>query len=102
MLTDHQVRKLRRLDRLALPKELAALRAGMDPKTARKYRSPGSGKLKVAGGISGPMKESIQRASLKGKGVSELPTVDREKELSLGAFGLREPSGVLIVVEREE
>ena len=30
------------------------------------------------------------------------PPVDREKELSLGAFGLREPSGVLIVVEREE
>src|SRR5262249_62329171 len=41
MLTDHQVRKLRRLDRLALPKELAALRAGMDPKTARKYRRLG-------------------------------------------------------------
>jgi hypothetical protein len=41
MITDHQVRKLRRLDRLGLTKELAALRAGMDPKTARTYRRLG-------------------------------------------------------------
>jgi hypothetical protein len=38
MLTDQQVRQLRRLDRLGTPKERAAAKAGMDPKSARKYR----------------------------------------------------------------
>ncbi len=38
MVTDQQVRRLRRLDRLGLPAEQAAAKAGMDPKTARKYR----------------------------------------------------------------
>jgi hypothetical protein len=38
MITDLQVRKLRRLDRKGTAKELAAAKAGMDPKTARKYR----------------------------------------------------------------
>jgi hypothetical protein len=38
MITDPQVRKLRRLDRQGTAKELAAAKAGMDPKTARKYR----------------------------------------------------------------
>jgi len=38
MITDQQVRMLRRLDRQRIPKELAAAKAGMDPKSARKYR----------------------------------------------------------------
>ncbi len=38
MITDPQVRKLRRLEQQGVGKEQAALRAGMDPKTARKYR----------------------------------------------------------------
>jgi hypothetical protein len=38
MITDPQVRKLRCLDRQGTAKELAAAKAGMDPKTARKYR----------------------------------------------------------------
>ena len=38
MITDQQVQKLRRLDGNGVPKEVAALRAGMDAKTARKYR----------------------------------------------------------------
>lgn len=38
MITDQQVRKLRRLDGEGVPKEVAASRAGMDAKTARKYR----------------------------------------------------------------
>ena len=38
MITNQQVRKLRRLDGNGVPKEVAALRAGMDAKTARKYR----------------------------------------------------------------
>jgi Mu transposase, C-terminal domain len=42
MITDPQVRKLRRLDRQGLTKELAALKAGIDPKTARKYRRLGT------------------------------------------------------------
>jgi len=37
MITDQQVQKLRRLDGNGVPKEVAALRAGMDAKTARKY-----------------------------------------------------------------
>jgi hypothetical protein len=41
MITDPQVRKLRRLDRQGVGKERAALKAGMDPKTARKYRRLG-------------------------------------------------------------
>ena len=41
MITDQQVRKLRRLDGNGVPKEVAALRAGMDAKTARKYRRLG-------------------------------------------------------------
>lgn len=41
MITDPQVRKLRRLDRQGIGKEQAALRAGMDAKTARKYRRLG-------------------------------------------------------------
>jgi hypothetical protein len=39
MITDQQVRMLRRLDHKGIPKELAAAKAGMDPKSARKYRS---------------------------------------------------------------
>jgi len=38
MITDQQVRRLRRLDVRGAPKERAAAQAGMDPKTARKYR----------------------------------------------------------------
>jgi hypothetical protein len=38
MITDPQVRKLRRLEQQGTAKGLAALQAGMDPKTARKYR----------------------------------------------------------------
>jgi hypothetical protein len=41
MITDPQVRKLRRLELQGTAKELAALKAGMDPKTARKYRRLG-------------------------------------------------------------
>ena len=41
MITDQQVRKLRRLDRQGLAKEVAAARIGMDAKTARKYRRLG-------------------------------------------------------------
>src|SRR3954447_18307341 len=41
MITDPQVRKLRSLGRHGAAKELAALKAGMDPKTARKYRRLG-------------------------------------------------------------
>src|ERR1051325_1689315 len=41
MVTDLQVRKLRGLDRQGLTKEKAAARAGLDPKTARKYRQLG-------------------------------------------------------------
>ena len=38
MVTDLQVRRLRRLDQFGTPAGLAAARAGMDDKTARKYR----------------------------------------------------------------
>src|SRR5580704_9462509 len=41
MITNQQVRKLRHLDGNGLPKEVAAVRAGMDAKTARKYRRLG-------------------------------------------------------------
>jgi hypothetical protein len=41
VITNQQVRKLRRLDDHDVPKEIAALRAGMDAKTARKYRRLG-------------------------------------------------------------
>jgi len=41
MVTDPQIRRLRRLDRRGLPKELAAAKAGIDPKTACKYRRLG-------------------------------------------------------------
>src|SRR2546430_14758276 len=41
MVTDQQVRRLRRLDLRGLPKERAADKAGIDPKTARKYRRLG-------------------------------------------------------------
>jgi hypothetical protein len=41
MITNQQVRKLRRLDGNGVPKEVAALRTGMDGKTARKYRRLG-------------------------------------------------------------
>jgi hypothetical protein len=41
MITNHQVRKLRRLDAQGIAKEAAAARAGMDAKTARKYRRLG-------------------------------------------------------------
>src|SRR5215471_14346507 len=41
MVTDQQIRKLFRLDREGLPKERAAAKAGLDPKTARKYRRLG-------------------------------------------------------------
>jgi hypothetical protein len=41
MITNQQVRKLRRLDDHGVLKEVAALRAGMDAKTARKYRRLG-------------------------------------------------------------
>jgi len=41
MINDAQLRKLRRLDRHGAAKELAAVKAGMDPKTARKYRRLG-------------------------------------------------------------
>jgi hypothetical protein len=38
MVSDQQVRRLFRLDARGLPKQLAADKAGLDPKTARKYR----------------------------------------------------------------
>ena len=38
MLTDHQVRRLMRLLTAGVPLSLAALKTGMDTKTARKYR----------------------------------------------------------------
>src|SRR5262245_13755327 len=38
MVTDQQVRKLFQCDTQGLPKRLAADKAGLDPKTARKYR----------------------------------------------------------------
>jgi hypothetical protein len=41
MITNQQVRKLRQLDRQGIAKEVAALRVGMDAKTARKYRRLG-------------------------------------------------------------
>jgi hypothetical protein len=41
MITDYQVQRLRRLDSRGVPKEQAAARAGMDPKTARKCRRAG-------------------------------------------------------------
>jgi hypothetical protein len=41
MITDQQVRKLRCLALQGTPKEVAAARAGIDPKSARKYRSLG-------------------------------------------------------------
>ncbi len=41
MITNQQVRKLRQLDRQGIAKEVAALRVGMDAKTARKYRCLG-------------------------------------------------------------
>jgi len=41
MITNQQVRKLRRLDGQGIAKEVAALRVGMDAKTARKYRRLG-------------------------------------------------------------
>jgi hypothetical protein len=41
MITNQQVRKLRCLDGNGVPKEVAAARAGMDGKTARKYRRLG-------------------------------------------------------------
>ncbi len=41
MVTDLHVRKLRYLDRQGVSKEMAAARAGIDPKTARKYRQLG-------------------------------------------------------------
>ena len=41
MITDAQLRKLRCLDRQGAAKELAAAKAGMDPKTARKYHRLG-------------------------------------------------------------
>ena len=41
MITDQQVRKLRRLDGQGIAKEVAAARVGMDAKTARKYRRLG-------------------------------------------------------------
>ncbi len=41
MVTDPQIRTLYRLDRQGVPKERAALRVGIDPKTARKYRRLG-------------------------------------------------------------
>ncbi len=41
MVTDLNVRKLRCLDRQGVSKDKAAARAGIDPKTARKYRQLG-------------------------------------------------------------
>src|SRR5271155_5263546 len=41
MITNQQVRKLRLLDGQGIAKEVAALRVGMDAKTARKYRRLG-------------------------------------------------------------
>ena len=41
MITDAQLRNLRRLDHHGAAKELAAAKTGMDPKTARKYRRLG-------------------------------------------------------------
>ena len=39
MVSDQQVNKLFRFDAQGLPRDLAAAKAGLDPKTARKYRS---------------------------------------------------------------
>jgi hypothetical protein len=38
MVSDQQIKKLLRLDAQGIPKSLAADKAGLDPKTARKYR----------------------------------------------------------------
>jgi ATP-dependent Lon protease len=51
---------------LFCPVEFSALEAGLQPRSCL-YRlevgcSPGTGKLKIAGGVDGPMKESLQRA----------------------------------------
>jgi hypothetical protein len=37
MATDHQIRRLRKLSKAEKNQEIAASKAGMDPKTARKY-----------------------------------------------------------------
>ena len=37
MVTDHQVRRLKKLSNSEQNQEVAASKAGMDPKTARKY-----------------------------------------------------------------
>jgi hypothetical protein len=49
MVTDQQVQRLRRFDRNGLRKGLAAAKAGMDDKTARRYRR--LGKLPSEGGM---------------------------------------------------
>src|SRR5438270_2201960 len=41
MVTDSQVRRLKRLSKTEATQELAAAKAGMDPKTARKYLRDG-------------------------------------------------------------
>ena len=41
MVTDSQVRRLKRLSKTEETKEVAAAKAGMDPKTARKYLQSG-------------------------------------------------------------
>src|SRR5271169_3444580 len=41
MITNQQVRKLRQFDGQGMAKEVAALRVGMDAKSARKYRRLG-------------------------------------------------------------
>src|SRR5687768_4621492 len=41
MVTDAQVRRLRRLSKTEQNQEVAATKAGMDPKTARKYLRSG-------------------------------------------------------------
>ena len=48
MITDQQVRKLRRLDRQGIAKEVVAVRVGMDAKSARKYRRLGKLPSEVA------------------------------------------------------
>jgi hypothetical protein len=56
MITNQQVRKLRRLDGQGIAKEVAALRVGMDAKTARKYRRLGKLPSEVVSRPSRPLR----------------------------------------------
>ena len=50
MVTDAQVRRLKRLSKTEQNQEVAAAKAGMDPKTARKYLRSGELPKREEGG----------------------------------------------------